>query len=439
MNKLQNQTNHKYSSNISDINPIINSIAIGLLGFGLLFVEQRVLKFFIFPRSLTTLIDIRWYSLLVYVFIFIEIARRIKYKIQIGSSFILLVFLYIIYFLSYIINTSIFSFYAILTNFIFGFSIEIIVSMLCYLYWSPKLVKFLPYLFFAICIISLYFFINPSEKLAFIRILAYGAEFSKVSSGLYYYPGQVGLIGAFVFALAFSQRSYLLTAIIAIFSLSLTILSIERAPLIGLVLGLLTLLIFTRYRLNIVKVLLLLLLISGSIIFFTRQIPRNIQTATNVLKSRFELGSSESVDQNTIIGGINARNDTLDNWVNITRESPFFGMGIYGTSNYIIENNAAGFSHNLFTVYSGRNGLIFIFIFIIITFRSFIGLWKVKNLKWGIAYLAAYLTLFSSALAHAFSPWALWIFFGIGMAINDHINNHTRPLLLLSSKNNHSI
>ena len=76
--------------------------------------------------------------------------------------------------------------------------------------------------------------------------MAYGQEYSSVASGLYYYPIQVGLLGAMTFSLAFSEAALIITAAIAISALLLTILMGERAPLVGLLFGLLPLFYYIR-------------------------------------------------------------------------------------------------------------------------------------------------------------------------------------------------
>ena len=142
MYKNPNLSNNQSFIDHQSNNAIINYFVIGIISFGLLFVEQPVLKFFVFPASIArSLITLRGYSLVIYILIIIELVRRIRKDIKIGSSFNYLALIYMAYFLSYIYNTPFSSFYAFATNFIFSSSLGILICIICYLYCSKELIK----------------------------------------------------------------------------------------------------------------------------------------------------------------------------------------------------------------------------------------------------------------------------------------------------------
>lgn len=423
MHKIPSPLSNKSLTKNQDNSAIMNYLALGLVGFGLLFIEQRVLKFFIFPVNFPfPFFELRIYSLIIYFFIFIELARRIKYKIKIGDSFICFALLYIVQFLSYIYNTPSMSFYAYFTNYIFGEPIEIIICILCYLYYSERLVRLLPPFIFLICVINLFFMLTPLEKLAIYRFLAIGArgnQYLQTTVGLYTYPTEAGILGAITVALAFFLESSIFTAIITMIGLFVTILALQRAPFLSLIFSLLPLRFYLKYHLKKAQTTAILLILSGMIFLAYRQLPNYFFDAQNTLFSRLEIGSFDSDNQNTILGAWNARNDMFSSWEKLTLESPFFGNGVDGVDRYMQEANLIGVGHNYFIKSSTKYGIIFFFILIILCIRAFKGFWKVKETKWGISYLAAYLSLFPGLLTHAISPWLLWILLAIGMTTNE--------------------
>lgn len=423
MYKIPNNIGNKIFPSPKRNNAIINYFAIGLIAFGLLFIEQKVLKFFIFPLNVSTsLIVIRWYSLLIYIFIIIELIRRAKYHIKLGGSFIFLGFLYIIQFLSFIINVPITSFYAFITNYLFGYSIDVMLCILCYLYCSELLIKLLPPLIFFICTINLFFMLTPLDVLSGFRFLALGplgSSYSLSTVGLYTYPTEVGILSAITVALAFSLESIILIIIISIIGLLSATLSLERAPLLGMVFILFPIIYFLKNRIRKPQNIFILLIFSLVIFIAYRQLPGYFYKAQSTLFARFQLGSYGSTDQNTLLGAWTPRNDMFSSWVNLTLESPFFGNGIEGVDEYMQESGLIGIGHNMFLNSSTRNGIIFAFFLIIICIRAIIGFWRVKRTRWGVAYFAAYLSVFPSLLIHALAPWLFWILLAIGMIIYD--------------------
>ena len=169
------------------------------------------------------------------------------------------------------------------------------------------------------------------------------------------------------------------------------------------------------------------------VFFIWYKLPGNIHNATNQLFSRFELGSPGSTNQNTIEGGITVRDNLFKDWLTLTIEAPFFGKGQTDTRIYTINHNAIGLAHNLFLTYSVTYGLIYLILFIIMCILAFQGFWKVKNTQWGLAFLAAYLSLFPPALAHGTDPWLFFITIGIGMAIKDQY----LPQRIVDNRTNH--
>ena len=419
-------TKHQYNFAKINYDAIRNYVAFGLIAFGLLFIEQKVLKFFIFPINFSiTFFGLRWYSLLIYFIIFIELIRRVRYKIKLGDSFKYLSLLYIIQFLSYVINTPGTSFYALFTNYIFGYSIEIVICILCYLYVSDNFVKLLPPLIFIICIINLFFMLSPSEKLSVYRILAIGSRGNEVNSttvGLYTYPNEAGMLGVVTVALAFSLESPILIAIITIIGLIVAILTIERAPFIGLIFTVFPLRIYFKYQIKKALVLVYLLTFFGIIFFAYHNLPSYFFNAQNKIISRFELGSFVSNNQNTLLGGLNARNDVYSSGLNLTLKSPIFGNGNLGVDEYMQESGQIGLGHNFFIESSATNGIIYAIILIIAYIRAFKGFWRIRRVKWGATYLAAYLSFFPSLLFQSISPWLFWILLAIGLIIYDQKN-----------------
>jgi hypothetical protein len=401
---------------------IINFMVIGLIAFGLLFVEQQYLKFFIPQANLILhFINLRVYSLIIYFFIFIELARRIKYQIKIGASFIFLALLYLFQFLSNIINTPTSSFYALVSNSMFSNSIEILIFILCYLYYSEKLVKILPLILFLLCFINFIIMINPPSNLSQYMFMTSGFIIDPKTSGLSLYPGETGMLAVVTFALAFSQESLIFTFIIAMIALCVTFFTLERSPVLGLLFGLFPIINlgkhFFKKRINIITICFLSVLI---IIFFWFKLPDIFYDAPNKLFSRFEIGSAYS-SQDTLLGGLKARADIFSGWAERISKAPFFGIGINWDNYLFSDSYNIGIYHNYFILSSITNGMIFSVLLIVIVFRAFQGFWQVRTTKWGIAFLAAYLSLFPSLLTHAFSPWSFWILLGIGMALYDNL------------------
>lgn len=405
----------------NQIDKILNIFVLLLIGFGLLFIEQSILKHFIFPTyfSINIIVTTK-YSIIVYFCIFLKLVKNYRRKIVGMKSLIFFFLLYLVQFISYFVNTPINGLYNFFTQFIFGKTIGIQICILCYLYFSKTLTKGLPFFLLILIVINLFFMINISDKVNTLRRL-YGYSGDIYSSGIYYYPGEIGMIASATFLLAFAEGSFIFTVLTLITSLFATFLTVERSPLIGIILGLIpVILYFILDKKRVIKTLIFVLFFIIVISFGVNlTLPENISNSMNTVISRFEFGSPGTNNQDTLLGGWNTRKDMFSNWEIISSEDPLFGKGENQVSEYIYANSAVGIGHNFLIKSSVTYGLLYLLILVIIFFRTFMGYWSTKNSKWGIAYFAAFISIFPSLLVHAFSPWCLWILFGIGIAAYD--------------------